>query len=82
MLRIRMLKRLSDYLDQGITQVSVAEMLDLLDPKYVPRVTGSPDPRADPLTGAMPVLPEAYRGPPPLAGAVPVLPGAGGNPPP
>ena len=62
MLRIRMLKRLSDYLDQGITQVSVRVMLDLLDPNYVmPPAPDKPDARADPLTGAMPVLPEAYR---------------------
>ncbi len=61
MIRIRMLGVLSGYLDQGITQVSVKEMLDLLDPAYVLPEQRPQDPLADPLTGAMPVLPEAYK---------------------
>jgi len=55
MIRIRLLDVLSKYLDQGITQVSVREMLDLLDPKYVPPAQDKPDPRADPVTGCLPV---------------------------
>jgi len=55
MIRIRLLDVLSKYLDQGITQVSVREMLDLLDPKYVPPAQEKPDPRADPVTGCLPV---------------------------
>jgi len=56
MIRIRMLSTLSKYLDQGITQVSVAEMLDLLDPACAPpSAPDKPDPRADPWTGCLPV---------------------------
>jgi len=55
MIRIRMLERLNTYLDRGITQVPVREMLDLLDPKYVPPAQDKPDPRADPVTGCLPV---------------------------
>lgn len=62
MIRVRMLGVLSGYLDQGIVQVSVKEMLDLLDPNYVLPEQRPRDPLADPMTGAMPVLPEAYRG--------------------
>jgi len=53
--RARMLEVLSRYLDEGITVVSVREMLDLLDPRYTPPAQDKPDPRADPLTGCLPV---------------------------
>ncbi len=66
LIRIRILERLNQYLDRGITHVPVAEMLDLLDPNHVPPAPDKPDPRADPITGAMPVLPEAYQKSPPL----------------
>jgi hypothetical protein len=56
-----MLSVLNGYLDQGITQVGIKEMLDLLDPAYVVPEQRPRDPLADPVTGAMPVLPEAYR---------------------
>jgi hypothetical protein len=58
MIRIRMLDHLNKYLDRGITQVSVREMLDLLDPRYRPPADGGPDPRADPMTGCLPVTPD------------------------
>ena len=62
MIRIRMLKYLSGCLDQGQTHAPIRDMLDLLDPNYAPPpAQDKPDARADPLTGAMPVLPEAYR---------------------
>ena len=63
MIRIRMLSVLNGYLDQGVTQVGIKEMLDLLDPAYVLPAQRPQDPLADPLTGAMPVLPQAYRPP-------------------
>jgi hypothetical protein len=56
----RLLGVLSGYLDQGVTVVTVREMLDLLDPRYVLPAEAPRDPLADPLTGAMPVRPEAY----------------------
>lgn len=62
MIRIRMLSVLNGYLDRGMTQVSIGEMLDLLDPAYVLPEQAPQSPLADPVTGAMPVLPEAYRG--------------------
>jgi hypothetical protein len=55
MIRIRMLGVLSGYLDQGITQVGIREMLDLLDPAYVLPAQSPQDPRADPVTGCLPV---------------------------
>jgi hypothetical protein len=61
MIRIRMLKYLSTCLDQGQTHAPIRDMLDLLDPNHVTPEPGKMDPRADPMTGAMPVLPEAYR---------------------
>ena len=62
MIRIRMLSVLNGYLDRGITQVGIREMLDLLDPNYVLPEQRPQDSRADPVTGCMPVSPEAYRG--------------------
>ncbi len=50
-----MLSVLNGYLDQGVTQVGIREMLDLLDPAYVLPEPGTSDPRADPLTGCLPV---------------------------
>ena len=55
MIRIRMLSVLNGYLDQGATQVGIREMLDLLDPAYILPAETPQDPRADPLTGCMPV---------------------------
>ncbi len=55
MIRIRLLERLHHYLDQGMTHVPVREMLDLLDPRYVPPEQQPADPRADPITGCYPV---------------------------
>lgn len=55
MIRIRILDRLNYYLDRGVTEVSVREMLDLLDPAYVPAGQAAADPRADPVTGCLPV---------------------------
>ena len=54
-MRIRMLGVLNSYLDRGITQVGIREMLDLLDPNYVLPAQAPQDPRADPMTGCMPV---------------------------
>ena len=55
MIRIRMLSVLNGYLDRGITQVGIREMLDLLDPNYVLPAQAPQDQRADPMTGCMPV---------------------------
>ena len=55
MIRIRILSVLNGYLDQGVTQVGIKEMLDLLDPAYILPAETPQDPRADPLTGCMPV---------------------------
>ncbi len=56
----RLLQVLNGYLDAGVRTVSIAEVLDLID--YRNRAeTAKPDPLADPITGAMPVLPEAYK---------------------
>ena len=62
MIRSRMLGVLNGYLDRGITQVGIREMLDLLDPNYVLPEQRPQDPRADPLTGCLPVT--ADRRPP------------------
>ena len=59
MIRIRMLSVLNGYLDRGITQVGIREMLDLLDPNYAPPAQAPQDPRADPLTGCLPVVADA-----------------------
>ncbi len=56
-----MLSVLNGYLDQGVTQVGIREMLDLLDPAYILPEQRPQDPRADEITGCMPVLPEAYH---------------------
>jgi len=55
MIRIRMLSVLNGYLDQGITQVGIREMLDLLDPAYVLPEQRPQNPLADPMTGCLPV---------------------------
>lgn len=56
----RLLATLNGYLDQGVRSVSIAEVLDLLDYR-AGQAADRPSPLADPLTGAMPVLPEAYQ---------------------
>ena len=59
MIRIRILDRLHWHLDRGETQVGIREMLDLLDPNYAPPAQAPQDPRADPLTGCLPVVADA-----------------------
>jgi hypothetical protein len=56
LIRIRMLKYLSTCLDQGQTHAPIRDMLDLLDPAWTPPAAqDKPDPRADPVTGCLPV---------------------------